>query len=413
MSEKPASPISNLLHEGIDAVKARDFEKARRLLTQVVEQDEHNEQAWLWLSGAVDTDEDRRICLENVLAINPSNTAARHGLDKLGPAPAQPQPETQPREHVVRREVAPVSLAQALLYPEAQVKEWRWTDPTAPLKATPTLETRSASSFDDVWNTSKDLCAYCAQEVAEEDRLCPRCQRNLIETQLRYPQPSANLYYLGVLTLSLGLQFLLQLGLDISLRASLPIIVFDGLLTLALLAFALGVYARKRWGYLGAIVTSGLALFVSLIRITTGVTARNELVAVIGLLLPAAHTITSLLNVLLGILRAGPDFETVETRLVARLGETLRLTGDLYHTGKHYADKGMWAKAVPYWQRAAAADPGRIFYQQALGEAYARLSFYERSLDMFDAALQAASDPATRAEIERLANEVRQRIDNE
>ena len=41
----------------------------------------------MWLSGAVETDEERRICLENVLTINPDNVLARKGLLKLGPAP--------------------------------------------------------------------------------------------------------------------------------------------------------------------------------------------------------------------------------------------------------------------------------------------------------------------------------------
>ncbi len=396
------------MREGIQAVKAGQREKARALLTQVVEQDEHNEQAWLWLSGAVETDEDRRICLENVLALNPNNTAAQRGLAKLGPAASAPLADG---EHIVRREVAPVSLAAAILHPEQQVKEWRWHDPTRPIEA-PALETTATSAFDDIWNSNKDICAYCAQEVGEDDRRCPGCQRNLIDVQFRYPQPGTSLYYLGVVTLSLGLQFLIQTGLDVTAQAPLPIAIFDGLCMVGLSILALGVYTRRRWGYIGALVASGLILLVSLLRLAAGMTAKNELVVLMGRLLPATQIITSLLAVLLGILRAGPDFETVETRLVAHLGEKPRLTGDLYHTGKHYADKDMWAMAVPYWQRAAAADPGRLFYQQALGEAYGRLGFYKRSLDVLDAALQAAGDPATRAEIERVVNEVRQRIGN-
>ena len=140
---------------------------------------------------------------------------------------------------------------------------------------------------------------------------------------------------------------------------------------------------------------------------TTGVTAKNELVVLIGTLLPAVHIITSLLGILFSIFRAGPDFEIVEVRQVARLGETLRLSGDYYHTGKNYADKGMWAMAVPYWQRATASDPSHIGYRRALGEAYARLGFYERSLDMLQSAAQATVDPATKAEIEQLVQVVR------
>jgi formylglycine-generating enzyme required for sulfatase activity len=72
-----------LLKQGIAALKAGHKAEARDLLTQVVEQDERNEMAWLWLSGAVETDEERRICLENVLAINPNNSVAQRGLESL------------------------------------------------------------------------------------------------------------------------------------------------------------------------------------------------------------------------------------------------------------------------------------------------------------------------------------------
>ena len=98
----------DLLQQGIAALKAGHKAEARNLLTQVVEQDQYNEIAWLWLSGAVEADDDKRTCLENVLAINPNNTAAKRGLamiqqqqvgqalqpvlTTLEPTTAQPQP---------------------------------------------------------------------------------------------------------------------------------------------------------------------------------------------------------------------------------------------------------------------------------------------------------------------------------
>ncbi len=100
----------DLLEQGIAALKAGRKAEAHGLLMQVVEQGERNEMAWLWLSGAVDTDEERRTCLENVLAINPNNGVARRGLESLiakegvrplsavsSPAP-RTEPATTPRE---------------------------------------------------------------------------------------------------------------------------------------------------------------------------------------------------------------------------------------------------------------------------------------------------------------------------
>jgi Tfp pilus assembly protein PilF/predicted RNA-binding Zn-ribbon protein involved in translation (DUF1610 family) len=72
--------VSDLLRSGIAAAKAGRKHEARRILMRVVELDDGNEQAWLWLSGLVETLEERRICLENVLSINPANPHARSGL---------------------------------------------------------------------------------------------------------------------------------------------------------------------------------------------------------------------------------------------------------------------------------------------------------------------------------------------
>jgi hypothetical protein len=72
-----------LLKQGIDALRAGRKSEGRRFLEKVLEIDDRNETAWLWMSGAVDTDEERHICLENVLAINPNNAVAKKGLDRL------------------------------------------------------------------------------------------------------------------------------------------------------------------------------------------------------------------------------------------------------------------------------------------------------------------------------------------
>lgn len=75
--------IAEMLYEGALALQQGDKERARDLLLQVVEADEGIEDAWLWLSGAVDDPEDQRTALENVLALNPDNAHARHGIAVL------------------------------------------------------------------------------------------------------------------------------------------------------------------------------------------------------------------------------------------------------------------------------------------------------------------------------------------
>lgn len=79
--------VKTTLDQAITAAKAGRTAEARHLLETVLDADQHNEQAWLWMSGVVDSDEERIICLENVLTINPQNAPARKGLAALGITP--------------------------------------------------------------------------------------------------------------------------------------------------------------------------------------------------------------------------------------------------------------------------------------------------------------------------------------
>lgn len=75
--------VEAMVREGINAFKTGRKDEARALLLKATELDQYNEQAWLWLSGLMDTPEDQRTCLENVLAINPENERAKQGLSYL------------------------------------------------------------------------------------------------------------------------------------------------------------------------------------------------------------------------------------------------------------------------------------------------------------------------------------------
>ncbi|MFP4321159.1 MAG: tetratricopeptide repeat protein, partial [Anaerolineales bacterium] len=89
-----------LVKQAVQAYKANQKATAKELLLKAVDMDEHNEQAWMWMSAVVDSLEEQQICLENVLSINPNNERAQKGLavinQKLGKsgasAPAQSNP---------------------------------------------------------------------------------------------------------------------------------------------------------------------------------------------------------------------------------------------------------------------------------------------------------------------------------
>jgi|GEM_PF-874578 len=71
------------LRQAIDAVRAGRKSEARDLLLKVVDEDPKNEAAWVWLSGLVDSVEDKIIACENALTINPGNDKVRTYLIKL------------------------------------------------------------------------------------------------------------------------------------------------------------------------------------------------------------------------------------------------------------------------------------------------------------------------------------------
>jgi hypothetical protein len=91
----------DLMKRGIAALEAGRKAEARTLLVQVLRQDKRNEMAWLWLSGAVDTDAERCACLEGVLALDPHNAVAQRGLEHLlrntDEPPLRAEPSPAPR----------------------------------------------------------------------------------------------------------------------------------------------------------------------------------------------------------------------------------------------------------------------------------------------------------------------------
>jgi hypothetical protein len=83
VSNENAAQVDDLLRQGIIAAKSGDKAKARELFERVVELDEENERGWFWLASVVDTDEERRLYLGNVVIINPNNTRAQELLDRI------------------------------------------------------------------------------------------------------------------------------------------------------------------------------------------------------------------------------------------------------------------------------------------------------------------------------------------
>ncbi len=92
--------------DAIQLIEAGNLPAGRAMLEQLLEQDEVNEQAWLWLSKAVDDTDAHIICLENVLAINPNNAEAYNRLKELDALPEQKEVEIPPTQDISQPAVA-------------------------------------------------------------------------------------------------------------------------------------------------------------------------------------------------------------------------------------------------------------------------------------------------------------------
>lgn len=79
--------VSLLTAQGISALKAGDKKEAQKWLRLALKRNPNDITAWLWLSGAVESDDERLECLQQVLRIDPDNAPALTGISKLKAKP--------------------------------------------------------------------------------------------------------------------------------------------------------------------------------------------------------------------------------------------------------------------------------------------------------------------------------------
>lgn len=404
------------LEEGIQAAKAGDKERARTLLMAAVAADETNETAWLWLSGVAETWEDRRICLENVLTLNPDNEVAQHRLAQLNGV--SPEDWHNP---IGQQNKKPVSAAAAILYPERQQERVEdLFSPDGAWAAQPNpVEFRHYSQYEDVWSSGQPLCAFCAYPVTMEDNRCPHCQKHLFGWRHRYLQTTSRLVNYMVAMCGLTLFLLIDFLLDITLGQPIQLIAVHGLLAVVWVTLILGAYLRHLWGHYGAIL---LAFFVILINGNLLYTLFQEtpfaamdgdlevgFLIVVSIALKGLQAMAALVILAWGIFVVSPEFDRQLLRFTAQLDRNPREASEFRALAQRLAQEGMWGSAVLHWQHAAAHAPNHAQYQRELGEAYYRLGHYQRSLDVLQSAYRLAKNPDVKNEIGLLLAEVGQK----
>jgi hypothetical protein len=122
-----------LIEQAIAHVNAGELEEGRALLEQVLEQDPMNDRAWVWLSGCVEGEMQRRICLQQALRANPNNQAALDGMQLLD-------------GELVQAAEAPPTLLESRLSAIGMGDEVTATEPVSDVAAPPAPEEAAAAA---------------------------------------------------------------------------------------------------------------------------------------------------------------------------------------------------------------------------------------------------------------------------
>ncbi len=377
------------LVQGIDRAKAGQRESARELLLRVVKRDERNAQAWLWLSGVVDTVQDRRVALENVLAIESDNAPARAGLDWLE-RQAKAQPSATLAQETATVQGAPVS-----------------EPPASSLLLSPISEPAG----------EPERCPYCGQVVAESDDRCLHCARRLTVRTVKRTNFPARVSLLAV-------AWVVQAVTD-GMNSVLMFIVL-AMASMAMAGSAAGTLSinyLQTW--LGGSALSGkltadlwltLHLFIGLDAVSAAwslviafiLPARRPAAPAVGLFVAAFHAALAVISVVVGmsslpvglarlaltlligflLLEALGDFTWESVRQRLELDPAPRSSMDYYTRGRYYRRIDQTAKAILHLERAVELAPQRYEFRVALGNAYYASGQSDRAAEQLRAALQ-------------------------
>jgi hypothetical protein len=96
-SAEAASRIDRLM-DAIELVKTEHRREAINILRELIREDNDFEDAWLWMSVAVESLDQSSICLDNVLRVNPNNFNAASALHRI----RSPEMEMEKRRGRIR-----------------------------------------------------------------------------------------------------------------------------------------------------------------------------------------------------------------------------------------------------------------------------------------------------------------------
>ncbi len=369
-----------LLCEGIAAAKAGKRDVARQVLMQIIEIDERNEQAWLWLAGVVDDPADQRVCLENVLDLNPDNPQAKRGLawlEQHHPTPAAPT-DRAPAVPAPDPPPIPAPFSAPTRPPVTGATHQVHDDGATPLATRP--QEQGSSPLTAAPETDQYPCPYCGAPTLARHHTCPSCHRSLMVRGTPREKRSIATTIVGFLWIISGIPsmlgglFLIGAGLyESSQFQSGADSVFLGILMLVGGGFVIQMgraYLRcKPWAYIFNAILLGLSLIVGLLSIST---------IICSIVILGGHLALTILGY--------RDFYGPRMRILPEV-EAQDDVG-LYNMGVAFKNRGMWYMAMKTWETAARLSPRQANYHHALGLAYAQLHQFEQAISTLQEAIK-------------------------
>lgn len=98
MATAEADSRIDRLMDAVELVKADHRREAINILRELIREDNDFEDAWLWMSVAVESLDQSSICLDNVLRVNPGNYNAASALHRI----RSPEMEMEKRRGRIR-----------------------------------------------------------------------------------------------------------------------------------------------------------------------------------------------------------------------------------------------------------------------------------------------------------------------
>lgn len=364
--------LQQKLEQGIAAARVNNKKEARALLKEVVKADETQIEAWLWLYKIVDGFEEKEVCLENVLTLEPDNQFARE-------------------------ELAWVKSEQEKYFGSFYLPE---PDPLPKVEAPPpAADYLHKDEFD-----NELLCPYCLALTNRDDRRCPACRHLLIVSRRVQDERTAWLwrgfflqFWVSVIFIAFGASYATLMGKWNGVSNPIPFLpIYWGqpvdqpqLLTQALLQ----IFPRWAfWGLIAATLFSLLLMALLYIRIPYGnVIYLISATAMLGLGLTGLFLFFDNwlgIGASLGAIMIGAaqmiitfnlwnDFSFKEGRIILRMDRGVKGVRSLAISGQKYSRVGMWGLAMLHWRAAVLKEPDSSAHHLGLIIAYLKLKRFD------------------------------------